>query len=102
VFAEVGSAPAKRSKNRHPNGIGSFNHKVGNSVFNTHGHVHRLPLVKHAAFEDEQKHRITISEHLGGSTAMQRTALTTLGKPFSDFALGPLQMLDARFRYSGL
>jgi hypothetical protein len=80
------------------NGVGSFNHKVGNSVFHTQGLVLRLPLVKHAAFEDEQEHRITISERLGGRTAMQRTALTTLGKPFSDFALGPLQTLDARFR----
>jgi hypothetical protein len=83
------------------NGIGSFNHKVGNSVFQTHALVHRLPLVKHAAFEDGQAHRITISEHLGGRSASQLTALSTLDPPFSDFAQGALQTLDVRFRPGG-
>lgn len=80
------------------NGVGSFNQKVGNSVFRTHAHVQWLPLVKHAAFEDEQEHRLTITEHLGGKTAMQITALSTLDKPFSDFAQGTLDTVDVRFR----
>jgi len=88
-------------KNCGKNGIGDLNHKVGNSIFQTHALVHRLPLVKHAAFEDEQEHRITISEHLGGRSASQRTALSTLGQPFSDLAQGPLQTLDVLFRPGG-
>jgi hypothetical protein len=59
---------------------------IANSIFRTHALVHQLPLVKHGAFEDEQEHRITIIEHFGSRTLMQRTALTTLGQPFSDFA----------------
>jgi hypothetical protein len=82
-------------------GVGSFDGKIGNSVFRTHALVHRLPLVKHAAFEDEQEHRITITEHLGGRTLMQRTALSTLGKPFSDLAQGTLDTVDMRFRPDG-
>jgi hypothetical protein len=83
------------------NGVGSFNQKVANLIFRTHAHVHWLPLVKHGAFEDEQEHRITITEHLGGRTLMQRTALATLGKPFSNFAQGPLQTVEVRFRPGG-
>lgn len=83
------------------NGVGTLNHKVGNSVFQTHALVHRLPLVKHAAFEDEQEHRITITEHFGGKSLMQLTALSTLDEPFSDFAHGALQTVDVRFRPGG-
>src|SRR6201999_2465472 len=64
------------------NGVGSFDAKVANLIFRTHAHVHWLPLVKHAAFDDEHEHRITITEHLGGRSLMQRTALSRLGKPF--------------------
>lgn len=80
------------------NGVGSFDGKVANLIFRTHAHVHWLPLVKHDAFEDEQEHRITITEHLGGRTAMHMSALSTLGKPFSDFAQGTLDTVDVRFR----
>jgi hypothetical protein len=83
------------------NGVGSFNQKVGNSVFRTHAHVHWLPLVKDAAFDDEREHRITITEHLGGRTARAFAALSTLGKPFSDFAQGTLDTVDVRFRPGG-
>jgi len=83
------------------NGVGSFNLKVGNSVFQTHALVHRLPLVKDAAFEDEQEHRITITEHFGGRSLMQFKALSTLDAPFSDFAQGALETLDVRFRPGG-
>lgn len=83
------------------NGVGSFDAKVANLIFGTHAHVHWLPLVKHDAFEDEQEHRITITEHLGGRTLMQRTALSTLGKPFSDLAQGTLDTVDVRFRPDG-
>jgi hypothetical protein len=81
--------------------VGSFNHKVGNSVFRTHALVHQLPLVKHAAFEDESEHRVTLTEHLGGRTAMQITALASLGQPFSDFAQGTLDTVNVRFRTDG-
>lgn len=83
------------------NGVGSFDSKVANLIFRTHAHVHWLPLVKHAAFEDEREHRITITEHLGGRTLMQRTALGTLGRPFSDYAQGTLDTVDVRFRSGG-
>lgn len=83
------------------NGVGSFDGKVANLIFRTHAHVHWLPLVKHDAFQDEQEHRITITEHLGGRTLMQRTALSTLGKPFSDYAQGSLDTVDVRFRPGG-
>ena len=83
------------------NGVGPFNQKVGNLVFQTHGRVHSLPLVKHAAFEDEQEHRITITEHLGGRTLRQRAALSTLGRPFSDYAQGTLDRVNVRFRSGG-
>ena len=63
--------------------------------------MHWLPLVKHAAFEDEREHRLTITEHLGGRTAMQLTALSTLDQPFSDFAQGTLDTVDVRFRSGG-
>jgi hypothetical protein len=82
-------------------GVGSFDHKVGNSIFQTHAWVHRLPLVKHDAFEDEQEHRITITEHFGGKSLMQFKALGSLDKPFSDFAQGALETLDVRFRPGG-
>jgi hypothetical protein len=57
--------------------------------------------MKHAAFEDEREHRITITEHLGSRSASQMSALSTLDQPFSDFAQGPLQTLDVRFRPGG-
>lgn len=80
------------------NGVGSFDGKVANLIFRTHAHVNWLPLVKDAAFDDEREHRITITEHLGGRTAMHMTALSTLGRPFSDFAQGALETVDVRFR----
>ena len=83
------------------NGVGPFNHKVGNSIFQTHALVHRLPLVKHDAFEDEEEHRITITEHLGGKSLMQLKALSTLDPPFTDVAQGALETLDVRFRPGG-
>ncbi|MFP2991299.1 DUF2971 domain-containing protein [Mycobacterium intracellulare] len=83
------------------NGVGSFDGKVANLIFRTHAHVQWLPLVKHAAFEDEQEHRLTITEHFGGRTLMQRRALGTLGQPFSDFAQGTLDTVDVRFRSGG-
>lgn len=83
------------------NGVGSFDGKVANLIFGTHAHVHLLPLVKHDAFEDEQEHRITITEHFGGRALMQRTALSTLGQPFSDLAQGTLDTVDVRFRRDG-
>lgn len=83
------------------NGVGSVDAKVAQSIFRTHALVHWLPLVKHGAFEDEQEHRITITEHFGGRTLMQRRALSTLGKPFSDLAQGTLDTVDVRFRSGG-
>jgi hypothetical protein len=41
---------------------------------------------------------ITITEHLGGRSASQLTALSTLDQPSSDVAQGPLETLDVRFR----
>jgi hypothetical protein len=89
-----------RATNDHT-GPGSFNHLVGNCVFQTHALVHRLPLVKHDAFKDEQEHRSTITEHLGGRSAGQRTALSTLPLPFSATSQGPLETLDTKFRPGG-
>jgi len=83
------------------NSVGTFDQKVGNSIFATHALVHRLPLVKHDAFEDEREHRITITEHLGGKTFMQMNALSGLGEPFSTFAQGSLDTVDVRFRAGG-
>jgi hypothetical protein len=83
------------------NDTGSFGDKVANCIFQTHALVHRLPLVKHSAFEDEQEHRITITEHFGGKSLSQKRALSTLGKPYSDFAYGPLETVDVQFRLGG-
>jgi hypothetical protein len=80
------------------NEVGSFRQKVANCIFQTHALVHRLPLVKHSAFVDEQEHRITITEHFGGRSLSQMSALSSLGKPFSDFAQGALETVDVQFR----
>jgi hypothetical protein len=83
------------------NGVGSFNRKVENAVFRTHALVHRLPLLKDAAFDDEQEHRLTITEHLGGRTFMLMRALSTLDPPFSDMPQGTLDTVDVQFRPGG-
>lgn len=83
------------------NGVGAFDNNVGNCVFQTRALIHRLPLVKHDAFEDENEQRITITEHFGGRSANQRIALSTLPQPFSSMAQGPLQTLDLKFRAGG-
>jgi hypothetical protein len=79
-------------------GSGTFDGIVGNCVFQTHALVHWLPLVKHDAFQDETEHRSTITEHLGGRSYMQCTALSSLPPPFPTYAQGPLQTLDVKFR----
>jgi hypothetical protein len=83
------------------NDVGSFGQKVANCISQTHALVHRLPLVKHSAFEDEQEHRITITEHFGGRSFSQKRALSSLGQPFSHFAQGALETVDVQFRLSG-
>lgn len=77
---------------------GAFDTNVANCISQTHALVHRLPLVKHSDFKDEQEHRITITEHFGGSSLSHRRALGSLGKPFSDFAQGALETVDVQFR----
>jgi hypothetical protein len=37
------------------NGVGSFNHKVGNSIFQTHAWIHRLPLVEQCTYENSER-----------------------------------------------
>jgi hypothetical protein len=71
---------------------------VGNCISQTHALVHRLPLVKNGAFEDEQERRVTITEHHGGRSASQRAALGSLGEPFSYLAQGELVTVDVQFR----
>lgn len=78
--------------------VDTFNAKVANCVSQTHALVHRLPLVKRSAWQYEQEHRITITEHFGGRSFSHRSALNSLGKPFSDFAQGALETVDVRFR----
>jgi hypothetical protein len=78
--------------------VDAFNGKVANCIFQTHALIHRLPLVKRSAWEYEQEHRITITEHFGGRSLSQRQALDSLGKPFSDIAQGPLVTVDMQFR----
>lgn len=80
------------------NDVGTFNAKVANCISQTHALVHRLPLVKHSAFEDEQEHRLTITEHFGGRSASYMQAVQGLGMPFSAFAQGPLVTVDVQFR----
>lgn len=76
----------------------SFESNVANCISQTHALVHRLPLVKRSAWEYEQEHRITITEHFGGRSLNHRRALYSLGEPFSAFAQGALQTVDVRFR----
>jgi Protein of unknown function (DUF2971) len=80
------------------NDVGTFNAKVANCIYQTHALVHRLPLVKHSDFKDEQEHRITITEHFGGRSLSPMRALHSLGKPFSDLAQGALETVDVQFR----
>lgn len=67
-------------------------------ISQTHALVHRLPLVKRSAWEYEQEHRITITEHFGGRSFSYRKALDSLGQPLSAFAQGALETVDVRFR----
>jgi hypothetical protein len=76
----------------------SFSHMVGNCISQTHALVHRLPLVKNAAFDDERERRVTITEYFGGRSAAQRRALSSLGEPFSFYAQGALETVDVQFR----
>lgn len=76
----------------------SFTHMVANCISQTHALVHRLPLVKNDAFDDERERRITITEHFAGRSASQRHALSSLGKPFSYHAQGHLETVDVQFR----
>lgn len=76
----------------------AFAGKVANCISHTHALVHRLPLVKRSAWEYEQEHRITITEHFGGRSLSHRRALHSLGEPFSHFAQGALETVDVRFR----
>lgn len=79
----------------------SYPAMVANSISQTHALVHRLPLVKNHAFADEGEHRVTITEHFAGRSASQKRALSSLGKPFSDYAQGALETVvlhDARGR----
>jgi hypothetical protein len=69
-----------------------------NCISQTHALVHRLPLVKRSAWEYEQEHRITITEHFGGRRFSYRKALDSLGQPLSAFAQGALETVDVRFR----
>jgi hypothetical protein len=73
---------------------GGFNFNVGNCISQTHALVHRLPLVKHKAFDDEQEHRITITEHFGGRSFSHRLALSALGEPFSYLTQGALETVE--------
>lgn len=77
---------------------GSFDNNVGNCIFQTHGLVHRLPLVKHSDYQDEREHRITITEHHGGRSLNQMRALHSLGEPYSFYAQGALTTVDVQFR----
>jgi hypothetical protein len=77
---------------------GTFENNVGNCIFQTHGLVHRLPLVKHSDYQDECEHRITITEHHGGHSLNQMRALHSLGEPFSFYAQGALTTVDVQFR----
>ncbi|MFN3007030.1 hypothetical protein [Mycolicibacterium wolinskyi] len=81
---------------------GSFDTNVANCISQTHALVHRLPLVKHSDFKDEQEHRITITEHFGGRSLSQKRALTSLGEPFTFYAQGTLETVDVQFRSDGL
>jgi Protein of unknown function (DUF2971) len=69
-----------------------------NCISQTHALVHRLPLVKRSAWEYEQEHRITITEHFGGRSFSYRKAVDSLGQPLSAFAQGALETVDVRFR----
>lgn len=80
---------------------GDFNTMVANSITAVHAWLKRLPLAKHDAFKDEQEHRVTLSEHHGGRSAMQRTALASLGERFIPHTKGPLDTLDVKFRSGG-
>jgi hypothetical protein len=77
---------------------GTFDNNVGNCIFQTHGLVHRLPLLKQSGYQDELEHRITITEHHGGRSLNQLRALHSLGEPYSFFAQGPLITVDVQFR----
>jgi len=78
-----------------------FNTKVANCIWQTHALIHRLPLVKHSAFEDEQEHRLTITEHFSGQSRSQRTALSSLGESFKALPYEPLRAVDTKFRTGG-
>jgi hypothetical protein len=75
-----------------------FNAKVFNCISQTHALVHRLPLVKHSAWEYEQERRFTITEHFGGRSFSYRQAVQGLGQPFSIYAQGALETVDVQFR----
>jgi hypothetical protein len=76
----------------------SLESNVANCISQTHALVHRLPLVKRSAWEYEQEHRITITEHFGGRSLSYRRAMHSLGQPFSVFAQGALETVDVQFR----
>jgi hypothetical protein len=69
---------------------------VANCVSQTYALVHRLPLVKTSAWEYEQEHRITITEHFGGRSFAHKHALDSLG--LSVYAQGALETVDVQFR----
>jgi hypothetical protein len=78
---------------------GGFDTNVGNCISQTYALVHRLPLVKHSDFAHECEHRITITEHHGGRSRNQKTALRSLGQqPFMAWASGELVTVDVQFR----
>jgi hypothetical protein len=80
------------------NDVGPFSDKVASCVSQTHALVHRLPLVKTSAWEYEQEHRITITEHFGGRSISYRRAISSLGQPYSVYAQGALETVDVQFR----
>ncbi|MDT5065870.1 MAG: hypothetical protein QOK02_2025 [Mycobacterium sp.] len=54
--------------------------------------------MKHSDYQDEREHRITITEHHGGRSLSQMSALHSLGEPFSVYAQGALTTVDVQFR----
>lgn len=64
------------------------------------GIIPQVPLVKHAAFEDEREHRILASEHFGGMTAQRHRAAAELRTQFPADMGVPKTTLDVKFRPS--
>ena len=78
-----------------------FKSKVFSCIWQTHALIYQLPLVKHSAFEDEQEHRLTISEYFSGQSLSQRRALSSFGHPYTALPQETLEAIDTRFRSGG-